>query len=216
MAEQKPKYIIIFLMLAVVAGLTWWVRSKPAEAKFSADFTSFPKVIGSLKGVDQPLSKQTLADINADSCLCRLYSDPGSDKSAQLLVVYRKYGRRGFVHRPEMCYPASGYELVTTGYTTVPYNGRNVRAVKLTAVNGADKQLVIYWYASGERTQANFVWQQVAMALDRLQPSRYGWAFIRLSVSMPNSEQEAVERARKFLVDARRPLAACLTENAKS
>ena len=148
--------------------------------------------------------------MGADSYLCRSYSEPDSNEYLQLLVVYRKYGRRGFVHRPEMCYPASGYELATNGYTTVPYNGKNVKAVEITATNEADKQLVIYWYASGERTQANFVWQQVSMALDRLQPRKYGWAFIRLSVSMPSFGTRVAGKGQKISGDAREPLAECL------
>ena len=63
MAEQKPKYSIILLMLAVVGFTSCWVRSKPAEAMFSADFASFPKIVGSMRGVDQPLSKDSPAGI---------------------------------------------------------------------------------------------------------------------------------------------------------
>ncbi len=210
MAEQKPKYIVVLLMLVAAGIVGCLIRSQPAEAKFSADFTSFPKRIGPYRGTDQLIDKQTLADIDADSYLCRIYSEPGSDQYLQLLIVYRKYGRRGFVHRPERCYPAQGYELVTQGYTTVPYNRKRVGAVKITARSESDRQLIIYWYASGERTQANFIWQQLAMALDRLQPRKYGWAFIRLSVSMPNSEKDALAQAGRFLQDADKPLTTCL------
>jgi EpsI family protein len=138
----------------------------------------------------------------------------GTDRSSLgLLVVYRRYGRRDFAHRPEACYPAAGWEITGKRSTRVPYAGKNVDAVEVAARRGDVREVVVYWFASGRRTEANYIRQQVTMALDRLRPHKYGWAFIRVNSRVTVSEEATLSDIRRFLRTASGPLFTALTRS---
>jgi hypothetical protein len=110
--KSRPNYLIVLLMLVVAAGATHWIRSRSAMVLFDADPASVPHTLGSWSGEDAEMNADTRGALEADEVLYRTYDHSDDIHSLGLLVVYRKYGRRGFVHRPEMCYPAAGWEII--------------------------------------------------------------------------------------------------------
>lgn len=213
MAERTPKYLLVLVMFALAAGITYYVRSKPVNVLFDADFRSFPMTLGAWKGEDIELSGEVRGFINADSILSRSYTSTETGDQMTMLVIYRKYGRRDFVHRPESCYPADGWELVRQGYTVLPYGGKNVRSRFVVAEKDGEREVIAYWFASGRRTEANYARQQLLMAFDRLKTRKYGWAFIRLNSPVITSDEDTLDQMRKFLRAASSPLAKTLYEN---
>ena len=211
MAKRTPNYVLVFVMFAVAGALTHGIRNLPAKALFSADLGSVPHHIGAWTGEDGEISEEVKKGIEADSTLSRLYTRPGSDYYMGALVVYRRYGRRGFVHRPEMCYPAAGWEILSKGTTTVPYAGRETQAVVIVAEREYEKEVVVYWFASGDRLESNYVRQQLRMALDRLTPRKYGWAFVRINAPVVSTEEETLDEIRAFLKQFTKPLDRVLT-----
>jgi EpsI family protein len=212
MDQQTPKYWLVLVAFIVACAATFWIKLKPVEARFSADLASLPMTIGSWQGETAPVDAEVEKSLEADGLISRIYTGEMGD-TVQLLVVYRKYGRRGFVHRPEMCFPAAGYEIVSKSLTTVPYHGRKVQATKIIAQKDGGSVVILYWYASGERTEASFVKQQVWMAMDRLKPYKYGWAFIRVTCPVVYSESDTMDRLQDFLSAASRPLTNTLTRS---
>lgn len=204
MAKRSPNYILVLLMLVAATAITYKFHFMPQERLHDPDLKSFPLNIDNWSGRDQELADAVQEGIEADDYLWRVYLDDDELNYLGLLVVYRKYGRRGFVHRPEMCYPAAGWTLSDKEYVTIPYAGGETRALKLLATRTTtsgetEKELLLYWFVSGERMEASYVKQQILMAADRLQTNKYGWAFIRINVPIPYSEQESLEYARRFL-----------------
>lgn len=214
MGKRSPNYIIVIALLVVTATISYWVRYKPVEALHTPDLTAFPRTIGPWTGEDQAMTEDVAEGIEADEYLWRVYLDDDDLNYLGLLVVYRKYGRRGFVHRPEMCYPAAGWELPTKRYVTLPYNGDQVKARLVNATRADEKELVLYWFVSGDRIEGSYVKQQYLMALDRMQTNKYGWAFVRINVPVIYSEEDALEHVRKFLGMASGPLQDALLQSA--
>lgn len=212
MDKRTPKYIIVFLMFAFAAGVTYWVNTRPLKVLFDADLNAVPTRIGAWDGEDLEITSDVASALDADEVLSRSYMR-SDDELMQLLVVYRKYGRRGFAHRPEMCYPAAGWELVSKSYTTVPYGGRDIQAVKIVAQKDYSKDIIVYWFASGQDMEANFVKQQLKMAMDRLRTQKYGWAFIRINSPVTISEETTMNNIREFVREASDPLMSTLTGN---
>lgn len=211
MAEQTPKYGLVLIMFAAACVLTYAVRLQPVRALQNADLKSLPMKIGDWRGEDWALDPKIEKSLGADDVISRSYND-GLPDNVVLFVIYRKYGRREFVHRPEACYPAAGYEITSKGYTTVPYAGRQITAYKVVAQkNEFDKQVIVYWFVSGKRTEASFVKQQIWMALDRIRPRKYGWAFVRIACPVIYSEEDALGRIREFLSKASAHLEKTLT-----
>lgn len=203
MAEHTRNYMITALLTIGAACLSGLISQRQPEVSFSARLDTLPMRVGQWRGQDVRMDANTRNALSADSLLLRVYTHSSTSRQIGLLVVYRKYGRREFAHRPELCYPAAGWEIAGKTYTKIPYAGRDVPARLVVAEKDGSRESITYWFASGPRTEASYVKQQVWMALDRMQKQKYGWAFVR--VNAPGDE-EAVELTREFMRDLERPL----------
>lgn len=211
MVKRSPNYALVFGLLIVCIIATNWMRERPASVFFSPDLKAFPKSVGLWTGRDLTIQKEVRKVLNADEVLSRMYTESKYGNSAGLLIVYRKYGRRDFIHRPEACYPASGWKIVERGNTTVPFDGKNVPAIKVIAENGNAREIVVYWFSSGDRTVSNYMKQQYMMALDRFQTRRYGWSFIRINCRVLDSDDETMNIIRQFTRDMSDPIVKTFT-----
>ena len=108
----------------------------------------------------------------------------------ELLVVYRKFGRREFAHRPDQCYPSAGFDLLQQDATTLTWNHQDITARHILAAAPRQKaadggplppMTTTYFFASGNKTESDFIKQQLWMALERVFPNRNGWTFFRLN-----------------------------------
>ncbi len=214
MHKRTPNYILVLVLLLASTCITYWARSRPALAAANARLQALPTKVGawSREGKDWKPEKNVLEGwlVNPDSFLSRTYVDKDGTRMA-LMLVYKGRDRRGW-HVSEMCFSGSGYN-VDQSITAVPYAGRNVNAVKLVAEdqNLGEKQMAIYWFAQGRKTESSFLRQQVDMALTRLRPSKYGWAFIRVTSPVVSSEEKTLGQIRSFIRTMSDPLLCVLT-----
>jgi len=211
MAERSPNYVLILVITILTAVGAHWARGKPSVVLYQPDLSAISPRLGRWEGKDISYGAEVMKALNADVVLSRAYTNLEYGSQASLLIVYRKYGRRDFIHRPEECYPSSGWTIVQTGTTTVPYAGREVPATKVIAVKDGARDMVVYWFASGTRTESNYMKQQLWMALDRFQTRKYGWAFIRINSPVTSSDGETMEDIRSFARQVSDPLLKCLT-----
>lgn len=214
MAKRSPNYFLVALMLLVSTGITYWAHARPPVVPVAASLASLPVHIGewSKNGDDWTPDKVTLGGwiVDAKDFLSRTYVAPDGS-AVELMVVYKGLDRRGW-HLSEMCFSGSGYN-VTQSRTEVPYAGRNVSAVKLVAVNETEgtKEISVYLLAQERHTESNFAKQQLSMALTRLKPSKYGWAFVRVTSPVTTSEEDTMKCIRDFFSAASGPLVRALT-----
>ena len=211
MVKRTPNYILVAVLTILAASVGFYVSARTPRVSFDADLSALPMKIGVWEGKDLDLSEEVRAGLKADHILSRQYTHSKTGETIGFLVVYRKYGRREFAHRPELCYPAAGWEIVQKTYTTLPYAGRDVPTRLVIAQEYPVEEAIAYFFASGDRTEANYVKQQFVMAMDRLQEQKYGWAFIRLNVIASYGHEEAVELMQAFMKDAEKPLMKVLT-----
>jgi EpsI family protein len=214
--KRAPNYIAVIIMLLAAATITYVVRCRPAMAISGADLKYLPKQMGEWiqAGPDRQQSKTVLDAwyVNADNFLTRTYTNPDG-AVVDLMSVYKGSDRRGW-HLSEMCFNGTGFN-VTRSYTAIPFAGKSAQAVKLVALNKntGHKIIALYVFVNGKHVEASFAKQQIAMALARLRPSKYGWAFVRVTGDVISSEQETIDQLRKFLAAASGPLGDALTSS---
>jgi EpsI family protein len=154
-----------------------------------------------------------------DSYTNRNYVNGVTGQQVQILVEYRRMGRGSFNHRPEECYPAAGYTLTGRTVTPIVYGGQSAQALTCVAdysgTQGHDHQVLLYWFATGHRVVSNFFLQQMEMALGRLQPSRNGWAFVRVIAEChPGQEASALSAEKDFVQQASPAIIQSITTSA--
>lgn len=216
MDKRAPNYLALVIMLSVAAGTTYWARTRPATALVKADLKSIPAIIGDWEqvGPDGKQDRDVLDGwlVTADNFLTRDYASPDG-AALELMVVYKGCDRRSW-HLSEMCFSGTGFN-VNRNYTDVSFGGRKARAVELAATNKntGRTMIALYFFVQGEHVEASFARQQAAMALARLRPSKYGWAFVRVTAEVVSSEQETLSELRRFIAGASGPMIEALTHS---
>lgn len=190
--------VIVMMTAALVASVLFGRRPELQAA--TADVKTIPQQAQGWKSQgDVELDENTMKQILADSYVSRQYTNPAG-QVVQLLVVYRRYGRREFAHRPELCFPAAGYEITKKNNETLPYGGRQVPVKYLTATRpGARDETITYFFASGKKTEEDFLQQQMWMAFERLAPNKNGWTFIRLTSPTMTTPEDALAAQKEFM-----------------
>jgi EpsI family protein len=193
-AGQQPNLVKPGILLGVAAILTGYFWARPTLLADGADVTAIPKQIGDWQAVyDVQDSGDVMKQQSADSYLHRYYRRPSDGMVIELLAVYRRYGRRDFAHRPDQCYPAAGFQITQQDATTLTWARRQETARHLLAepgnaklANGAPypaSMTTTYLFVSGNRTESDFLKQQLWMALERVFRNKNGWTFIRLQTT---------------------------------
>ena len=129
-AKRISKIAVVLTIASVFSsGLAIWVGNRPPVTAASADVASIPKQHLGWKSLgDIQSDAETMKQIQADSYINRRYVNAKGD-IVDLMVVYRRYGRREFAHRPDQCFPAGGYIGVTNGVAALPWAGKDVPVV---------------------------------------------------------------------------------------
>ncbi|MBC8143165.1 MAG: EpsI family protein [Armatimonadetes bacterium] len=202
--SYKPNYPAVFALMAATTALGTFWELRPEPTGEIADVKNIPMSVGNWQSAgDVEIDPATMAQIKADTYIQRRYQNP-EGKAVDILLVYRRYGRREFAHRPELCFPAAGYSIVSKDRTSLPYAGRDAEAVHLN-VDGsrvpAPNTTITYFFASGKTTECDFVKQQVLMALERVIPNKNGWTFVRLTTAQTPgaTDPEMVKTQQDFM-----------------
>lgn len=202
---KRPNYSAVVLILLASIAITGWAQTRESIAPAGSDLASLPKQIGSWSSDSSSvqLDKQSLEgwNIKTKDSLKRVYVDKYGTP-LELMVIYKGNDRRSW-HVSEMCFSGSGYN-VKQSTTIIPYAGRNIDAVKLFVEepNSGSQSVSVYFFAQGTHTEYNFTIQQLKMALNRLHPSRDGWAYIRVTSPVLISEKDTESKIREFFAAA--------------
>lgn len=86
--------------------------------------------------------------------LGRLYRSGTGDEGAREVMLLVAYGKSQSdslqLHRPEVCYPANGFQITFRRFVDIAVGGFAIPAVALTAVAGERIEDIVYWTRLGE------------------------------------------------------------------
>ena len=207
----RPNFRVVIAMMGIALALSTWLTLKPQNDDLPvAELSAIPGDRDNWRCVQEvPLDSALMTEMKSDSYMDRLYQDRNTGQNVEIMAVYRRYGRREFAHRPDQCYPAAGFNITSKDHTTLPYAGRDVDAIHLVADGrnvqlangkvGVPNEVLTYFFASGDRTESDFIRQQLAMAFERLIPEKNGWTFIRLNSRIVTNEDDALNAQKDFM-----------------
>jgi EpsI family protein len=121
-----------------------------------------------------PRVEGSLVALLYSDLLTRIYLPDGrSDPSIMLLIAYGPAQTDLLqLHRPEVCYPAIGFEIVSRTLTTIDCGAAGkVPVVNLTAVQGGRVEDIVYWARIGNEMPRSFGEQ----SWSRMRESFAGW-----------------------------------------
>lgn len=128
----------------------------------------------------------------------RVYEGAGLP-AIMLLIAYSSIQQNDVqVHRPEVCYPASGFPVISTEPTQISYRGREFGGRELLADRGGLHERIIYWIRVGGTFPTSWREQRVNMALANLSGSVPDGVLFRISAIEEPGKSTSV-LLRKFV-----------------
>lgn len=167
-------YIALVLILCLAAAMHLSILRAHANARVALPAMTeldIPDHIGEYvkQGADVEVEDHVKQVLGTNMILIRNYAAP-PQKHVQLTIVHSTSRRS--LHFPEVCLVGGGWEIQTQ--TTHPV-GFFFDAKKLVLVNGEMRQLVLYWFKTGDELTGNFF------------VNAFHWAKTRLMFGSPTS-----------------------------
>lgn len=156
---RRRAVVVAGLMVASFAGAAAWrPTAHLADQRPKVDLEAmFPKAFGEWRVDDrmpvQLISPDTQAVLDKiyNQTLSRTYVNPKGDR-IMLSVAYggdQSDGTRA--HRPEVCYPAQGFQITARSRSEIDLDGYRLRVQRLVSKLGARNEPISYWITVGER-----------------------------------------------------------------
>lgn len=109
-----------------------------------------------------------------------------SDERGPAIIALTAYGAVQThalqLHRPETCYPSSGFRIVSRDDTVLKVGGRVIHANWMAAQRGERLDRLLYWTRIGESFTAGIWDQRLAIAKNAFQGTLADGILVRLSV----------------------------------
>lgn len=160
MTLQRKRAIVMFALVlaAALAGYVWKPTQHLSDMRSRTNLEQmFPKSFGEWV-VDERMpvqlvspDQQALLNKIYNQTLSRTYTNAAGER-IMLSVAYggdQSDGTRA--HRPEVCYPAQGFQIQTDSSDKLMIDGQRVPARLLVARQGARIEPITYWVVVGER-----------------------------------------------------------------
>ena len=123
--------------------------------------------------------------------LTRVYSD--GENNPVMLLIAQSAAQTGIlqVHRPETCYPASGYQISPVTRHNVAMGARSLPTNSLLATSDGSTEHIIYWTRVGDRIPTSWKEQKLAVAEENLRGIIPDAVLVRISTV--NNDAEAAQ-----------------------
>jgi EpsI family protein len=195
LASAWPRRGSLALAVALLApaAVAPWALGRPARSDAPPIFLGLPLALGEWRAVDLPVEETTREILETRDVVLRRFERPG--RPAVFLAGAASRGDRKAVHPPEVCFTGGGFAFEGQGEVEL-LPGLVVRTLDLS--RGNDHQLVVYFYATGERLGPDFLKLQLLASLERIFDPDVPSALVRLSIQVGRSvtREEALEAAR--------------------
>jgi len=194
------RFLPVVLLLAATAAL---LRAGNANEIIPphGDLASFPAAIESWRGMDVPMSAETLAVLGAGQFLVRDYRRSPVEPYVNLYIAYFPSQRTGdTIHSPQNCLPGAGWTPVKSGRLSVQRNdGAAISINRFIISRGLNRQLVLYWYQAHGRVTPSEYWAKIFLVTDSIRMHRTDGALVRVVTPIGNGTEESAEaRALEF------------------
>lgn len=209
-ALRARRHAVAVLCLAAAAFASaeaWRPRQHLAELRPRLDLQSvFPRQFGEWR-VDDRLpvqlvspDVQSLLDKLYSQVLSRVYVHEPSGRRMMLSVAYGgDQSDAARAHRPEVCYPAQGFDISGRRKVTWQVAGQPMPVGQLVARMGARHEPVSYWFVVGEQTVVSGTEQKLAQLRHGLRGVIPDGMLVRVS-NLDREPERAFEHQREFVV----------------
>lgn len=198
-------YLGALLMLASVAVVSVIMPAPVDTIPARKNFADFPLKLGEWVGKSERFERKFVDALNFDDYLLANYQRAPTTPPINLYVGYYATQRADKVpHSPRACLPAGGWKITDFDTTALPSDGKTDPSLQVNRAvisNGANKQLVYYWFQQRGRRVTSEYMVKWHLLWDSVTRHRSDGALVRIMTSVAPMEDlaEADRRLTDFL-----------------
>ena len=189
--------------IVFVLGAAFVLNARTQDSvPLAAPLKSVMAEVPGYRTVDQVLTDDERQVAGMTDYVARIY---GRDSVALFTTFVSYYDRQTqgkTIHSPRNCLPGAGWEILTTGTTTLVVNGTSHVVNQNVLKNGAATAVVFYWYQGRGRIVANEYLVKWNLLRDAAVAGHTEEALVRVVVPVRLSEPKDAESANRFLAAA--------------
>jgi EpsI family protein len=191
----------LFLLTAVLAAsgvfVNWFAARGEAEIGRES-LAGLPAALGEwrLKGGEIRFGADVEGVLNATDYTMREYAAPDG-RVVNLYIGYYSSQRTGATYySPQNCLPGAGWVLKDPQTVNISTSdGRTFAANRYFIENGANRELMIYWYEGRGRTEASEYRDKLNTVWDSVTRRRTDGAIVRVMTGVGSDEAAAISSA---------------------
>ncbi|MEJ6396209.1 VPLPA-CTERM-specific exosortase XrtD [Gymnodinialimonas sp. 2305UL16-5] len=199
---QPSAAMITGAAIAITALAAWqFVPERGGAAVERDSFAVFPRSLGEWSQVGprellDPAVEQTL---RADDYHQITLRNPDASTDVGLFMAWYQDQTRGGVHSPEICLPATGWEIAWLERTDITEQMGTATPFNINRAiieRGTTRMMVYYWFQQGDRRVAWDLAAKFYLMVDGITTGATDGAIVRLTTLIGTDESDAEAEAR--------------------
>ncbi len=193
---SKGRVIVVLILF----GVTWYLlqmSSGVTAVPIKQSLSDFPHQIGEYRLSN---SFQSSADVlellGVDDYIQYNYLNNGNERINLYAGYYSAVGVSGSYHSPKNCLPGGGWgidQVKKVRLTSGIEGNESSEVSEMIIRNGADFQVVFYWYQNRGRIIASEYWEKIYLVIDALLMGRRDGTFVRIMSIVPEGKIDETE-----------------------
>ena len=210
MTQRKSLLVAVLLILAALLAVKLTPTMHVVNTTPDLD-TIIPAEFGEWKQIADPFTQvglttggNDLASQLYDKVVMRTYANKNGDR-VMLAIAYAREQKQDIkIHRPEVCYVAQGFQLLSKTNNTINVSAaKSIKALRLLVSNQNRYETVSYWVRIGDDYPANGMSARLKILRDGLKGKVLDGVLVRAStaISDPAAAEAAYKKQEAFLVE---------------
>jgi EpsI family protein len=206
---SKVRVIIIITLLAA----TWYTlqtTSQVTATPIKKSLSFFPHQIADYHLSNSFQSSAGVIEmLGVDDYIQYNYIDEANTYINLYAGFYKAVGVSGSYHSPKNCLPGGGWGIDTIKKVVLETGIENKKQSIVSEMlirNGAEYQVVLYWYQNRGRIIASEYWEKIYLVLDALFKGRRDGTFVRIMTVAQDGDIKGAEARIKSFAEQVMPL----------
>jgi len=206
---SKARVLIIITLLAA----TWYTlqtTSQVTATPIKKSLSLFPHQIADYHLSNSFQSSAGVVEmLGVDDYIQYNYIDEANTYINLYAGFYKAVGVSGSYHSPKNCIPGGGWGIDTIKKVVLETGIENKKQSTVSEMlirNGAEYQVVLYWYQNRGRIIASEYWEKIYLVLDALFKGRRDGTFVRIMTVAQDGDIKGAEARIKSFAEQVMPL----------
>lgn len=189
--------IVASILLLTVGTISFRFYQMQRLEKDSRDIRHLPMSFGEWSAKELTLTEREYEILETRNLVSREYRNPKGEQM-NLFVIYSETNRR-VCHPPIACLIGSGATVTHNSKRPFSLSNQDLPVNYLTTRDGDKRYVVVYWYMLGREFTEDYFTQQIRWVLRQAGGKGVGGALVRIITPLSGTEEETVERVRRFV-----------------